>query len=219
MTEAAASPTELDRVLASAVRIVTPCAVFPIAFGVIAFVGWFACYWNFWVDGEKWFIAFGAGTLLLGLISFLIGSTVLISRIYTARQLATDNTRRRVFTHAGFLGTLLIANFPVAFFLATAAFGMAPRVMLHIDNQTNRTIKDIKIQPDNAAMPSALGGRVTRQRFMPQRRGKVIVTGVLNDTTIILWENADYTPGLDPVRIWTTVASPKDVETTLRQPF
>lgn len=201
----AATPTPLDATLAKAMRLVVPCATLPLLFGVIAFVGWFVCYWNYYVAAEKWFVMMAVGAVVVGCLGVLLGGTVFISQIAAARRIATDEQRRRVLMHTGFLGTLLVINFPLAFFMGVVAIGAFPSVVVHIDNQSAKTLLDVTVtDAGEHELPKAFGGRVTRVRFRPSAEF-VELTGTLDGKAVTLLTDDDLSATDWGTRVWATL--------------
>ena len=172
--------------LSRAVRWVTPCATLPLLFGVIAFVGWITCYWTFAVSGELWFIMLGVGSVVVGTLAVLAGGTILIAHLSAARKLAAEGERRRVLMHAGFLGTLLVMNFPLAFFMGVVAVGAFPAAVLQLDNRSTTLTGITVVDAGRHEIGKAFGNELTRLRFRPTEAFEKIIATRDGDEIVLL---------------------------------
>lgn len=114
-------------------RVAILCGALPLCCGLIIFIVWTQ------TRNHHLQIA-GIWTILVGCFLFLIGAAALFR--YSRSSPAPDRRGSRSF----FAGLLLVANFPVAFVLAYAAYWLDTRYMVTVFNESGEHLSGAQVE-------------------------------------------------------------------------
>jgi hypothetical protein len=121
----------------SSYRIALFCGGFPLITGISIFALWCLLRWDV-------LMLCGMVNILVGLILFLTG-TVFLLRFLSDGCESKLIKERRVIIELVVVGSLLLANFPVAVVLVVAADRVRSRYVVTIVNESNQRIDDLHV--------------------------------------------------------------------------
>ncbi|TWT64191.1 hypothetical protein [Rubinisphaera italica] len=104
----------------------------PLLVGTLIYVMWRYTQW-------EWLEAAGGLTILVGLVAFYMGASALCRHLWfeSRAQLISSRT---LFLQAVVVGSLLLANFPVAGYFALSAVAVSMQYTVRVYNNSNQTI-------------------------------------------------------------------------------
>ena len=111
------------------------CGAVPLAIGTAIYLAWRVTRW-------EGFMVMGAGTIVLGLVMFLVGMTCL--SLHLSREAGVQPERS--WRQAILVGGLLLLNFPAAFLCVRSANDIATRYTLTIENQSGEVIDRLVLE-------------------------------------------------------------------------